>query len=177
MSSPADSPAIGEIALPDGTPAFIWPLLPTDAPGLREGFRRLSPGSRWQRFLTSLADLDDRMLRLLVDGVDGVRHIALVFVVVPPEGEERPVAVARLVQDAADPTSADIAVTVADEWQSRGVATVLAAALLERRPAAVQRLRTVVAAGNRSSLALLARLGQMSVRPAGAGVVEVTVEL
>ena len=30
----------GEFFLKDGTPAMIWPLLPTDAETLREGFRR-----------------------------------------------------------------------------------------------------------------------------------------
>ena len=34
----------GEFTLRDGTPAMIWPLLPTDAETLREGFRRLSAG-------------------------------------------------------------------------------------------------------------------------------------
>ena len=41
----------GEFVLPDGTPAMIWPLLPTDAETLRDVFRRLSPGSRQHRFL------------------------------------------------------------------------------------------------------------------------------
>ena len=36
----------GEFVLRDGTPAMIWPLLPTDAETLRDVFRRLSPGSR-----------------------------------------------------------------------------------------------------------------------------------
>ena len=34
----------GEFFLQDGTPAMIWPLLPTDAETLREGFRRLVAG-------------------------------------------------------------------------------------------------------------------------------------
>ena len=32
----------GEFVLRDGTPALIWPLLPTDAETLRDIFRRLS---------------------------------------------------------------------------------------------------------------------------------------
>jgi RimJ/RimL family protein N-acetyltransferase len=165
-----------ERTLRDGTPALIWPLLPTDGRGLRLGFSRLSPDSRWHRFLGGVPDLDDTMLRRLVDGVDGVRHIALVLVAFPRGGEERPVGVGRLVQYADDPSRADIAVTVADDWQGRGVGTALAEALMQRRPPAVRRLSTVVAADNAASLAMLARLGRMSSEPAS-GLRQVTVDL
>ena len=156
---------------------MIWPLLPTDAEALREGFRRLSPDSRRHRFLTPLDELDDSMIAQLVDSVDGVHHIALVLIVLPAEGQEGPVGVAHLRQYPGDPATADIAVTVADDWQGRGVGTALVSALVQRRPAAVKRLRTVVDAGNRASLALLARAGRMAAGPAHLGVRDVTVEL
>ena len=167
----------GEFFLQDGTPAMIWPLLPTDAEMLREGFRRLSQDSRQRRFLATLGELDDPMIRLLVDSVDGLRHIALLLIVLPPEGEEQPAGVAHLMQNPDDPAIADIAVTVADDWQGRGAGTALAAALLQRRPAAVTRLRTLVAADNRASLALLAGVGRMSTGLPEHGVLDVTVEL
>jgi len=125
-------PLPGELVLRDGTRAFVWPLLPTDAETLRDGFRRLSADSRRRRFLTSLAALNDATIRLLVAGVDGVHHVALILVAVPAGGIERPVGVARLVLDPADPTTADVAFTVADEWQGRGVGNVLATALMVR---------------------------------------------
>ena len=62
-------------------------------------------------------------------------------------------------QDPGDPATADIAFTVVDDWQGRGVGTALVSALMQRRPAAVKRLRTLVAADNRASLALLAGTG------------------
>jgi RimJ/RimL family protein N-acetyltransferase len=167
----------GELSLRDGTPAMIWPLLPTDGQALREMFRRLSPESRQRRFLSSLSDLDDAMIQRLVGKVDGVHHIALVLVVLPPDGEEWPVGVARLVQDPADPASAEVAFTVADEWQGRGVGTALADALIQRRPAAVTRLRADVEAGNLASLALLTRAGRMSSGVPRRGIVDVTVDL
>jgi len=167
----------GEFFLRDGTPAMIWPLLPTDANMLREGFRRLSPDSRRRRFLATLGELDDPMIRLLVDSVDGVHHIALLLIVLPPEGEEGPAGVAHLVQGSADPASADIAVTVVDDWQGRGAGTALVSALMRRRPATVTRLRTLVAADNRASLALLAGAGRVSAGLPERGVLDVTVEL
>ena len=167
----------GEFVLQDGTPAMLWPLLPTDAETLRDVFRRLSPGSRYHRFLQVINQLDDPMIRLLVDSVDGVHHIALLVIVLPPAGQEELIGVAHLVQDPADPATADIAVTVVDDWQGRGAGTALGSALLARRPAAVTRLRTLVAAGNRASLALLARAGRASSGLPEQGVLDVTVEL
>jgi RimJ/RimL family protein N-acetyltransferase len=167
----------GELSLHDGTPAMIWPLLPTDDLALREMFRRLSPQSRQRRFLSALSDLDDAMIQRLVGEVDGVHHVALVLVVLPPEGEEWPVGVARLVQDPADPASAEIAFTVADEWQGHGVGTALVEALIQRRPAAVTRLHADVETENLASLALLTRAGRMSSGVASRGIMDVTIDL
>ncbi len=167
----------GEFVLQDGTPAMFWPLLPTDAETLRDVFRRLSPGSRYHRFLQVLDQLDDPMIRLLVGSVDGVHHIALLLTVLPPAGQEELIGVAHLVQYPDDPATADIAVTVVDDWQGRGAGTALGSALLARRPAAVTRLRTLVAAGNRASLALLAAAGRLSSGLPELGVLDVTVDL
>ena len=167
----------GEFVLRDGTPALIWPLLPTDAETLRDIFCRLSPESRRHRFLQVLDQLDDPMIRRLVDSVDGVQHIALLLIVLPAGGHEEPAGVARLLQHSDDPAAADIAVTVVDEWQRRGAGAALASALMERRPAAVTRLHTVVEADNHGSLTLLSKLGQMSSDLPNQGVREVAVEL
>ena len=178
LARPASGQVLpGEFVLQDGTPALLWPLLPTDAGTLRDVFRRLSPGSRYHRFLQVLDQLDDPMIRLLVDSVDGVHHIALMLIVLPPQGQEELIGVAHLVQYPDDPATADIAVTVVDDWQGRGAGTALGSALLARRPAAVTRLRTLVAAGNRASLALLARAGHVSAGLPEQGVLDVTVDL
>ncbi|MGO9160673.1 MAG: N-acetyltransferase family protein [Streptosporangiaceae bacterium] len=167
----------GEFRLRDGTPAMIWPLLPDDAETLRDLFRRMSPGSRRSRFLQPLSELGDPMITLLVDSVDGVRHTALLLMVLPSQGPEEAAGVARLVQYCEDPAAADIAVTVTDDWQGRGAGTALLTALLQRRPAVITRLCTVVAADNRASLAMLDRIGQMSVGPPDCGVRDVIVDL
>jgi RimJ/RimL family protein N-acetyltransferase len=167
----------GQIVLRDGTPALVWPLLATDAAGLREAFRQLSEDARWSRFLTRREDLDDAMLRRLVADVDGVRHVALVLLALPPDGPERPVGIGRLVQSDDDPAVADIALTVSDGWRGRGVGAALASALVAHRPASVRRIVTVVADGNRPILAVLSGLGATTTRRVGGGVLEVRVDL
>ncbi len=175
---PAPGPMLpGEFFLNDGTPALIWPLLSTDAETLRDLFRRLSPESRQHRFLHVLNELDDPMIQRLVGSVDGVHHIALLLVVLPPEGKEEPAGVARVLQYPDDPATADVAVTVVDDWQRRGAGTALISALMQRRPAAITRLCTLVAADHRASLALLAGAGRVSSGLPEHGVLDVTVEL
>ena len=73
--------------------------------------------------------------------------------------------------------AADLAVTVKDEWQGRGVATVLLEVLMRRRPAGVDRIVTEVLQDNPASLAMLRRLGAVSLEDEGNGVNGVVVEL
>lgn len=174
----ADRPTAGpltELTLRDGTAALIWPLLATDRDLLRAGYAELSSASRRNRFLTEPPELSDALLRLLVDDVDGSDHVAVVLTVLPADGGARPVGVAHLVRDPRQPTTADVAVTVLDAWQGRGAGAALLAALLARRPADITSLRTTVAAENRTSLAMLARSGRMTIRREGAGVLTVEV--
>lgn len=173
--APAPAGPLTEVVLADGTPAMIWPLLDTDGEALRLAYAELSPESRRLRFLTELPELSDSMLRLLVDGVDGVDHVAVLLTVFPDGGGARQVGVARLVRYPDDPEAADVAVTVADAWQGRGVGRALMDALLARRPRGVVRLRTVVAAENRASLRMLGRVGRLTARHEGGG--ELTVEV
>jgi RimJ/RimL family protein N-acetyltransferase len=117
------------------------------------------------------------MLHHLVDDIDGVDHIALLLVLEPDEGPESIIGVARVIRYQDEPTSADVAVTVRDEWHGRGAATALLAALMRQRPAGVTRLLTVVAAENAAVLAMLLRLGPCRATPTGRGILEVVVDL
>jgi RimJ/RimL family protein N-acetyltransferase len=184
-SRPPDGPRAGpvagppgpltEVVLADGTPALVWPLLDTDAEALRSGYAELSPASRRSRFLADLPELSDTLLQILVGGVDGVDHIAVVLTAYPAEGGARPVGVARLVRYRDEPEVADVGVTVLDAWQGRGVGAALLTAVLARRPRGVVRLRTTVAADNRASLAMLGRAGRLTARHDGGGALTVEV--
>ncbi len=168
---------IEQVTLRDGTDAFVVPLERTDRAALVAEFETLSPESRRRRFLAPVRHLSDAMLDHLVDDVDGVDHIALVLCAETSPDVYDPVALARMVRYADVTDAADLAVTVKDEWQGRGVATVLLEVLMRRRPAGVDRIVTEVLQDNPASLAMLRRLGAVSLEDEGNGVNGVVVEL
>lgn len=166
-----------QVQLRDGTDAIIWPLLPTDRDALREEYDDLSEESKFHRFLAPVPKLTEHMLDQLVDNVDGVHHVALVLFVLPQQAPDAPAGIARIARYPGSPSEADVAVTVLDEWQGRGVATALLASLMRVRPAEVTKIVTEVSADNPASLAMLRRLGETDVTPAGTGCLHVVVHL
>ena len=168
---------IAEARLSDGSEALIWPLLPEDREALREGFEQLSVDARYHRFLASVPHLNDTLLDHLVNDVDGVDHVALALVSIDDHHLGVPVGVARMIRYGQQPTAADVAVTVLDEWQGRGVATALLDELMRQRPVGVTELITTITADNKPSLAMLRRLGKTTVTPAGINRLDVTVDL
>jgi len=95
------------------------------------------------------------MLPVLLDSVDQQAHVAVVLY-----AEGQPIGVGRLRRSASDPSVADLAVTVADDWQGQGAGTMLARDALARADD-VREIHTVVSEDNPASLHMLARLGEM----------------
>lgn len=166
-----------EVLLRDGRRALTWSVLPEDREAIREGYEHLSEKTRYHRFLSAVPHLTDQLLDHLVDEVDGVDHVALVLFVLDDANDGVPAGIARVVRYPGRPDVADVAVTVLDEWQGHGVATALLAQLMRERPAGVTRLETTVAADNEASLAMLRRLGEMTVTDVGSGRLDVQVDL
>jgi RimJ/RimL family protein N-acetyltransferase len=165
------------VHLRDGTEAIVVPLVHANREALRREYENLSSVTRFRRFLSPVPALTDAMLDTLVDDVDGVDHVALVLLVLTDDGTELPLGLARIVRYPDDPTAADLAVTVVDAWQDRGVATALLEVLMRQRPEGVVRIVTVVDSTNRASLAMLRRLGEVQVSEPEWGTQQVVVEL
>jgi ribosomal protein S18 acetylase RimI-like enzyme len=111
------------LRLEDGAGVRLRWIRPDDADLLREGFARLSMESRVMRFFAPLHTLSDGMVRYLTE-VDGFDHAALLAV--SPRGKHYGVrdkghGVARFVRSTTDPRRAEVAVTVADDSQGRGL--------------------------------------------------------
>jgi GNAT superfamily N-acetyltransferase len=172
----SDGPGQGfprTVSTREGGQVLIRPIGPEDREALRAAFDRLSPESRYRRFLSPVDRLTENQLDYLTE-IDHRDHEALVAV--DPEGEG--VGVARFVRLAAEPESAEVAVAVVDDWQGRGVGTALLTALTEReRAESVRRFTATVLAENRDVVELLRDVGAVRSRPDGAGTLEMAVEL
>ena len=94
---------------------------------LRAGFERLTPASRYRRFLTPLDHLSDQQLEYLTD-VDHHDHEAIAALTPAGEG----IGVARYVRWPEAPDSAEVAVAVVDDWQGRGLGSALLEELTDR---------------------------------------------
>jgi RimJ/RimL family protein N-acetyltransferase len=154
-ASPLQQGLAGAARLRDGTLVVISRLTPEDAPLLADGFARLSEESRRLRFLTPKPTLTQSELRYLT-AVDGHRHEAL-GAIDPATG--RGVAVGRFIRDERDPSRAEVAITVADEWQHRGLGKLLLGRLTDRaREEGIERFMALVAEDNEGMQKLLERV-------------------
>ena len=156
----------------DGTELMLRPVLPGDTQRVAQAHIMFSPETLYRRFL-SVRTPTETVLTYLFE-VDYVDH----FVWVVTDGEDGPVvADARFVRDHDDPTLAEIAFTVADAYQGRGIGTVLFAALVvAARIDGVTKFQARVLSDNLPARALLDRLDAPWMREEP-GVVAATVEV
>ena len=160
--------------LRDGSGVVIRPIRPDDKDALLEGFSHLSDESRYRRFLSPTPRLSESQLRYLTE-VDHERHEALIAFA---ESTGEPVGVARYVRFPDNPAEAEPAVTVVDEWQGRGLGSLLLEEISERaRAAGVDRFVATVLAGNRPILAILEHLDSTAVESVGGGVIQIEADL
>jgi RimJ/RimL family protein N-acetyltransferase len=137
-----------------GERLLIRPISPADRALLSAALGRLSDTSRYQRFHSHRSAFTDLELDYLTD-VDHADHEALIAIDLAT-GDA--VGVARYVRTA--PATAELAVTVVDDWQRQGVGTRLLRALARRaRRAGIDRFVAVTVAGNEPALRLLDQLG------------------
>jgi protein lysine acetyltransferase len=156
----------------DGTELMLRPVLPGDTQRVAHGHVIFSPETLYRRFLAGMTTTETVLTYLFE--VDYVDH----FVWVVTDGEDGPVvADARFVRDQDDPTIAEIAFTVADAYQGRGIGTVLFAALaVAARVDGVTKFHARVLSDNLPARALLDRLDAPWIRDEP-GVVAATVEV
>jgi GNAT superfamily N-acetyltransferase len=152
----------------------IRPIEPADKEALLRGYARLSERSRYRRFLAPHGTLRPEELRYFTE-VDHHDHEALVAI--DPVSEEG-VGVARYVRSDEEPTAAELAVAVLDDWQGHGVGSRLVAALAKRaRSEGITSFTGLLLAENEEMLGLMRELGDVRVLESGLGTVNVAVDL
>ena len=121
-----------------------------------------------------MARLSARQLRFLTE-VDHRRHEALVAIDLD---SGKGIGVARFIRSTTEPTVAEAAVAVVDNWQGRGLGTALLKALAARgREEGVERFSASVLAGNSKMLQLVRRLSDSAVIDNTGQVAELQVKL
>jgi GNAT superfamily N-acetyltransferase len=124
-----------------------------------DGFGRLSAESRQARFLIRKDELTDAEVRYFTD-VDHHDHEAIVAL---SAADGRGVGVARFVRAVDDDQAAEVAVTVVDDWQRRGLGAVLLRQLLERAlQEGIRRFTALIDDSNTAMRGLLRSLGVQS---------------
>ncbi len=155
-TSPSALPVIRQrpvLSLADGSIFTVRPVTGDDKRLILTGFDQLSERSRYFRFLSPMPSLSRGQLAYLSE-LDHRHHVAIGIL----DGD-KPVAIGRFVRFDEDPTAADVALTVIDAYQGRGVGrvTIEVLAMLARHRD-IRWMHFDVLAENTAMLALLDRL-------------------
>lgn len=111
----------------DGLPILLRAVRPEDKHRFVEGLARLSPSARFHRFLTPIQRFSAAQLKYLTE-VDQVNHVAWGICDRSTLGQPG-IGVARFVTGEDEPEVGDIAITVLDEFQGRGMGRLLLAVM------------------------------------------------
>jgi acetyltransferase len=114
------------LTLPGGRYVYIRALRSGEDGVVRELFARLSPRTRYLRFLSPTSKLTESLLRTLTD-VDDSRRLALVAELDACYSDDV-VALGNVI--ARDDHRSEVGLVVADAWQRRGIGAAVAVRLL-----------------------------------------------
>jgi len=144
--------------LKDGGTVHVRLVDPCDKDCIARGFDQLSARSRHLRFFSPINQLSDAQLSYLTK-VDNVNHA--VVAAFEERGEtSHGVGLGRYIRTADEPDVAEFAITVMDEFQGRGVGSLLLDLLIARaRENGIRVLRGYVLHANASMIRMLERRG------------------
>ena len=148
MTSNHQEQIVVPVTLRDGSIAEIRPIGPADKGLLIEGLRQMSPQSKFARFGSGISGLSAAELRYLTH-VNQVSHVAWGATI-----DEEPAGVGRYIVDST--AEAEIAITVVDRFQRRGLGRALFDALAaSARAAGIESFHFAIEPWNRTVLRML----------------------
>ena len=145
----------GALILADGRRLAVRPITPASKPLLAAAMARLSPESIRRRFHAPRRELSELELHRLTT-LDGWNQYALGACTRVADGSLEGVALARFARTAPDAETAEIAITVVDAMQGRGIGKALVAQLVEAAIArGIRHLQAAVLPDNAPVIGLL----------------------
>lgn len=164
--------------LKNGLRVYLRPLEPGDRKDVADGFAGLSERSRFQRFLTGKRELSDRSLDRLVTEVDHHHHEALALIWPRHSTADVLLGDGRFIIFRDDPTTADVAVTIADRVQGLGAGSMMIQALARRaREEGVTTFAAAMLTSNEASHRMMRSVGRVIRDEIVAGLREVEVDI
>ena len=158
------------IVLRDGSRVRLRQGHSSDRDLLLRGFERLSPESRYRRFLVAMRELTEDTVRYLTE-IDHHDHEAIIAL---DEKTGDGIGVARYVRDPQRPDVAEVAVTVIDDWQGRGLGTLLLEVLGARaRAEGITTFTALMLATNQEMMDVLEGLGPVRIVDREVGAVDI----
>lgn len=139
---------------------------PADRQRLLNGFRQLSTASNIRRFHSFRKDFSARELDYLLQ-VDQVHHLAI-GALDENWRQDTGIGLARCIGSKDEPDTAEVAITIIDKYQGRGLGRLLYTVLQNQaRQSGYRYLRNIVGKDNRPMLHLLKDLGAIPVTETG----------
>jgi GNAT superfamily N-acetyltransferase len=164
------------VELREGTKVHLRAIVPEDEPLLHEAVAAMSERTVYFRFFSPIKRMSDALAHRLAV-VDYNDRFALVATTHRPNGKERIVGVARY-DRARDTEMAEVAVAVIDEFQRRGLGSVLLAQLATvARKHGIGTFQLIVLPENREMLGLLRKMGWIHQAKLAGGVYEISFDL
>jgi RimJ/RimL family protein N-acetyltransferase len=151
--------------------ATIRALAEGDRDDLRAMFERLSPDSRYRRFLSSAASFDVALRNVL--DLDYVQRDAIVAIV-----DDRIIGLAECRAFRRSPSDVEVAVTIDDAYQRRGLGREMLDLVIGRaRANGARTVHASVLAENRPMLELLYKIAPAAHKELDRGVVDISFDL
>ncbi|SFM83001.1 GNAT family N-acetyltransferase [Variovorax sp. OV329] len=116
------------LTLRDARRVTVREIRPEDREGLHAAVLSLSPDARYTRFMTAVRDLPEHTYEAATHP-EPQREFALV--VLPEEGEARPIVAGARYASAAGSDCCEFAITILDDWQGQGLSTPLMNTLID----------------------------------------------